>query len=63
VEISAPERAEAVGHFAEDDAGASAHSDALLVGGTSRGDEGEELSPPALGLAQQFGTGRSGRPA
>ena len=56
VDFGAPERAESVGDFAEDDAGPE-RAFGTVVGWrhVPVGDEGEELAAPSLGLAEEFG--------
>ena len=62
MDFGAPERAESIGHFAEDDAGPE-RAFGAVVGWrhVPVGDEGEELAAPSLGLAVEFGTGRRDR--
>lgn len=62
MDVGAPDRAEAVGDFAEDDAGSECPL-GCVVGRrhVTVGHESEELGAPAFGLLLQFGSGRGRR--
>lgn len=58
MDVGAPERAEAVGDLAEDDAGPECAFGTVVRGrSVAIGHEGEELAAPSFGLTVEFGTG------
>lgn len=59
MDVGAPERAEAVGDLAEDDAGPERAFGAVVRGrGVAIGRGGEELAAPSFGVTVEFGTSR-----